>query len=58
MKIIINFKTNKIMTLEECKNNIGRKVTYIPFDPKDRGLQETGVISKLNDLYQKNYNFL
>lgn len=39
------------MTLEECKNNIGRKVIYIPFDAKDRGLQETGVITSVNNKY-------
>ena len=39
------------MTLQECKENIGRKVCFIPFDPKDRGLQETGVITSVNSRY-------
>ena len=37
------------MTLEECKQNIGRKVTYIPFKECDPKLHEYGVITSTND---------
>lgn len=37
------------MTLEECKENIGRKVTYIPWKGCDPKLHEYGVITSTND---------
>lgn len=39
------------MTLEECKNNIGRKVEYIPFEGCDPALHETGVITSVNSRF-------
>lgn len=39
------------MTLEECRNNIGRLVTYIPFRSCDQSLLETGTITSVNDKY-------
>ena len=38
-----------MMTTEECRNNIGRIVTYIPFQGCDKSLLETGVITSVND---------
>lgn len=39
------------MTLEECKNNIGRMVQYIPFEGCDISLYENGVITSVNNKY-------
>ena len=39
------------MTLEECKNSIGRNVTYIPFEGCSPNLFEYGVITSTNDKY-------
>lgn len=37
------------MTLQECKENIGKKVTYIPFKGCDPELYEYGVITSANE---------
>lgn len=37
------------MTLQECKENIGRKVTYIPFKGCNPKLHEYGVITSTNN---------
>lgn len=39
------------MTILECKNNIGRKVTYIPFEGCDISLREYGVITSVNERF-------
>lgn len=39
------------MTLEECKNNIGRRVEYIPFEGCDKSLYESGIITSVNSKY-------
>lgn len=39
------------MTLEECRNNIGRKVVYTPFEGCDTSLLEYGVIVSANLTY-------
>ena len=39
------------MTLEECKNNIGRSVLYIPFEGCDESLYESGIITSTNNKY-------
>ena len=39
------------MTLEECKNNIGRSVLYIPFEGCDESLYESGIITSTNSKY-------
>ena len=39
------------MTLQECKKNIGRYVTYIPFDGCDKSLYERGIITNINKKY-------
>lgn len=39
------------MTLDECKNYIGRKVTYIPFEGCDPSLHETGIITSVNSRF-------
>lgn len=45
----ILFRT--IMTIQECKENVGRNVTYIPFEGCDSKLHEYGVITSVNDRY-------
>jgi hypothetical protein len=37
------------MTLQECKENVGRRVTYIPFEGCDPSLHEYGVITSVNE---------
>lgn len=39
------------MTLEEAKNNIGRYVTYIPFQGCSKDQHELGVITSVNETY-------
>ena len=39
------------MTLQECKNSIGRSVTYIPFEGCDISLREYGVITSVNERF-------
>lgn len=39
------------MTLEDCKNNIGRSVLYIPFEGCDPSLYESGIITNVNSKY-------
>ena len=39
------------MTLQECKESIGRYVTYIPFEGRDISLQERGIITSVNEKY-------
>ena len=39
------------MTLEDCKNNIGRSVLYIPFEGCDSSLYESGIITSVNSKY-------
>lgn len=37
------------MTLQECKENIGKSVTYTPFEGCDKKLLEYGVITSVNE---------
>lgn len=39
------------MTLQECKESIGRKVTYVPFVGCDPSLHEEGVITSVNNKF-------
>lgn len=39
------------MTIQECKECVGRKVTYVPFEGCDPSLHEHGVITSVNDKY-------
>lgn len=39
------------MTLQECEKNIGRYVTYIPFEGCDNSLRERGIITSVNEKY-------
>ena len=39
------------MTIHECKESVGRKVTYVPFEGCDPSLHEHGVITSVNDKY-------
>ena len=39
------------MTLKECKENIGKRVTYIPFKNCDKSLYERGIIKSVNSKY-------
>ena len=39
------------MTLEEAKNNIGRYVTYTPFQGCSKNQYELGVITGVNETY-------
>lgn len=39
------------MTLQDAKNNIGRKVIYTPFVECYNKLKEYGVITSANDTY-------
>ena len=39
------------MTIQECKENVGRNVTYIPFKGCDSKLHKYGVITGVNDRY-------
>lgn len=39
------------MTIQECKESVGRKVTYVPFEGCDPSLLEHGVITSVNDKY-------
>ena len=39
------------MTIQECKDNVGRYVTYIPYKGCDPKLYERGVITSVNDKY-------
>lgn len=39
------------MTIQECKDNVGRNVTYVPFEGCDPKLHEYGVITSVNERY-------
>lgn len=39
------------MTIEQAKNNIGNRVTYIPYEGCDVSQYEFGVITSVNDSY-------
>ena len=39
------------MTLEQARANMGRYVTYIPFEGCDKSQYELGVITSVNDRY-------
>lgn len=45
------FNQSSDMTIQECKENVGRNVTYIPFEGCDSKLHEYGVITSVNDRY-------
>ena len=39
------------MTLEKAKENIGRKVIYVPYEGCPNRLKESGTIARVNDSY-------
>ena len=39
------------MTIEQAKNNIGNRVTYIPYEGCDVSQYEFGIITSVNDSY-------
>ena len=39
------------MTLQECEQNVGRRVTYIPFKDCEKRLYEYGTITSVNSTY-------